>query len=60
MENTGKHSDNKLKTNNVKVNIKREFIGSQSLAEAFIPVIYEDIHRKLMDSRTIDNESDTI
>lgn len=60
MENTGKHPDSKLKTSNVKVNVYREFIGSQSFTEAFIPVIYEDIHRKLMDSHTIDNKGGTI
>lgn len=60
MENTVKQPNNKQKTNNVKVKVQREFIGSQSLTEAFIPVIYEDIHRKLIDSRTIDNEGGTI
>ena len=41
--------------NPIIVVVQREFVGNQSLLEAFIPVIYEDIRRKLETNRTIDN-----
>lgn len=39
----------------VTVIIQHEFVSTQSLLEAFIPVIYEDIRRKLETGHTIDN-----
>ena len=59
MENTQIYSQKESKSNKVKINIQRKFIGLQSLTDVFIPVIYEDICRKLEDSRTIDNKGGT-
>lgn len=41
--------------NPITVVVQREFVGNKSLLEVFIPVIYEDIRRKLETNRTIDN-----
>ncbi len=38
----------------VKILVTSEFIGTQSLTEAFIPIIYEDLRRK---ADTFDRES---
>ncbi len=43
----------------VKVIVTREFIGDKTLAEAFIPVITEDLRRKAGEKRTFDNDLDT-
>ncbi len=43
--------------NPITVVVQREFVGNQSLLEAFIPVVYEDIRRKLEANRTIDNSA---
>lgn len=59
MENT-KGCFNGRGKNNAVINIKREFIGSKSFIEVFIPVICEDIRKKLANNRTIDNENSII
>ncbi len=43
----------------VKVIVTREFVGDKTLAEAFIPVITEDLRRKAKAFRTFDNGLDT-
>ena len=40
----------------VQMIISREYIGTQTVAEAFIPIISEDIRRKIAESDTFDNE----
>ena len=41
----------------VQVIISREYVGTQTVAEAFIPIISEDIRRKIAENDTFDNES---
>ena len=36
--------------------ISREYVGTQTVAEAFIPIISEDIRRKIAKDDTFDNE----
>ena len=43
----------------VTVIVAQEFIGDKTLAEAFIPVIFEDLRRKADQNRTIDNQLDS-
>ncbi len=43
----------------VKWIVTREFVGDKTLAEAFIPVITEDLRRKVGEIRTFDNGLDT-
>ena len=40
----------------VQMIISREYIGTQTVAEAFIPIISEDIRRRIAESDTFDNE----
>ncbi len=40
----------------VQMIISREYVGTQTIAEAFIPIISEDIRRKIAESDTFDNE----
>ena len=40
----------------VQVIISREYVGTQNVAEAFIPIISEDIRRKMAKDDTFDNE----
>ncbi|MEY8393017.1 stage II sporulation protein R [Lachnospiraceae bacterium 45-W7] len=40
----------------VQMVISREYVGTQTVAEAFIPIISEDIRRKIAESDTFDNE----
>ena len=40
----------------VRMIISREYVGTQTVAEAFIPIISEDIRRKIVESDTFDNE----
>ena len=40
----------------VQVIISREYVGTQTVAEAFIPIISEDIRRKIAKDDTFDNE----
>lgn len=39
----------------VQVIISREYVGTQTVAEAFIPIISEDIRRKIAENDTFDN-----
>lgn len=59
MENTQIRPKKERKNDKVEINVQREFVGSQTLTDVFIPVIYEDMRRTLMDSRTIDNKDGT-
>jgi len=43
----------------VTVIVGREFIGDKTLAEAFIPVILEDLRRKAEQCRTFDKQLDS-
>ena len=36
--------------------ISREYVGTQTVAEAFIPIISEDIRREIAKDDTFDNE----
>ncbi|RKJ38267.1 stage II sporulation protein R [Acutalibacter sp. 1XD8-33] len=40
----------------VQVIISREYVGTQTIADAFIPIISEDIRRKIAEADTFDNE----
>ena len=40
----------------VQMIVSREYVGTQTVAEAFIPIISEDIRRKIAEGDTIDNE----
>ena len=40
----------------VQVIISREYVGTQTVAEAFIPIIFEDIRREIAKDDTFDNE----
>ena len=40
----------------VKMIVRREFVGTKSLTEAFIPIICDDIHKQMEQARTIDSE----
>ena len=39
----------------VQVIISREYVGTQTIADAFIPIISEDIRRKIAEGDTFDN-----
>lgn len=43
----------------VRLIVEHEFIGDKTLAEAFIPVIVEDLQRKAEQFRTFDKQHDT-
>ncbi len=40
----------------VQMIVSREYVGTQTIAEAFIPIISEDIRRKIAEDDTLDNE----
>ncbi|HBI8337520.1 TPA: stage II sporulation protein R [Clostridioides difficile] len=40
----------------VQMIVSREYVGTQTVAEAFIPIISEDICRKIAEGDTFDNE----
>ena len=40
----------------VQMRISREYVGTQTVSEAFIPIISEDIRRKIAEDDTFDNE----
>ena len=40
----------------VQVIISREYVGTQTVAEAFIPIISEDIRKSIMGNDTFDND----
>ena len=40
----------------VQMIVSREYVGTQTVAEAFIPIISEDIRRKIAEGATFDNE----
>jgi len=40
----------------VQMIISREYIGTQTVAEAFVPIISEDIRKKIAEGDTFDNE----
>ena len=42
----------------VRIIVRREFVGTQTLEEAFIPVICEDIRKRLEEADTFDNGGD--
>ena len=39
----------------VQVIISREYVGTQTIAEAFIPIISEDIRKSIAENDTFDN-----
>ena len=39
----------------VQMIISREYVGTQTVAEVFIPIISEDIRRKIAEGDTFDN-----
>ena len=40
----------------VQMIVSREYVGTQTVAEAFIPIISEDIRREIAKDGTFDNE----
>lgn len=40
----------------VQMIVSREYVGTQTVTEAFIPIISEDIRRKIAEGDTFDNE----
>ena len=40
----------------VQMIVSREYVGTQTVTEAFIPIISEDIRRKMAKDDTFDNE----
>ena len=40
----------------VQMIVSREYVGTQTVAEAFIPIIFEDIRREIAKDDTFDNE----
>ena len=40
----------------VQMIVSREYVGTQTVAEAFIPIISEDIRRKIAEGDIFDNE----
>ncbi len=38
----------------VQIIVKREFVGEKSLTDVFIPIIYDDIRKKLENGDTFD------
>lgn len=40
----------------VQMIISREYVGTQTVSEAFIPIISEDIRREIAESDTFDNK----
>ena len=40
----------------VQMIVSREYVGAQTIAEAFIPIISEDIRRTIAEGDTFDNE----
>ena len=40
----------------VQMIVSREYIGTQTVAEAFIPIISEDIRKSIMGNDTFDND----
>ena len=40
----------------VQMIVSREYVGTQTVAEAFIPIISEDIRRKIAENDTFDND----
>jgi hypothetical protein len=60
MKRTEKPTDGRPRQRpSVKVVVTHAFVGDKTLAEAFIPVITEDLRRKAEECRTFDNECDT-
>ena len=39
--------------------VQREFIGGRSAVDALVPILYDDLRRKLEPPRTLDNGGDT-
>lgn len=50
---TGKNSRKKAP---VQMVVRREFVGTQTITDAFIPIIYEDIRREITKADTFDTE----
>ena len=40
----------------VQMIVSREYVGTQTVTEAFIPIISEDIRKKIAEGDTFDNE----
>ena len=40
----------------VQMVVSREYVGTQTVAEAFIPIISEDIRKSITENDTFDNE----
>lgn len=50
---TGKNSRKKAP---VQMVVRHEFVGTQTITDAFIPIIYEDIRREITEAGTFDTE----
>ena len=40
----------------VQMSVSREYVGTQTVAEAFIPIISEDIRKSIVENDTFDND----
>ena len=55
-----KINNNKQKKNNeIIVNVEREFVGDVTPIQAILPIVLEDIKRKMEENRRIDNDKKT-
>lgn len=43
----------------VQIIVTHEFVGTQSLEDALVPIICDDIRKQIDAIRTLDNEDDT-
>ena len=50
-------SDNK--NNEITINVKREFVGGMTPIQAIIPIVMEDIKKKMEENRRIENKNKT-
>lgn len=45
---------NTMAENRVRIIVRREFVGDKNMAEVMVPILYDDIRKKLEDSGTFD------
>lgn len=54
MESISKKKKRITAKNSVRIIVQSEFIGTKSIAEAFTPIIYDDIQKRMVQADTID------
>ena len=55
MKNTDKTATKERRRTPVTVIVEREFIGTKSISEAFIPIIFDDIRKAAEKTHTLDS-----